>query len=317
MTMTLAESLPTLDSTPLRVEPGRGRVLSAAAHLTYPRYARRIEDDDCTLRGWMLVGPDGERVALALLEAMGPARARLLSVTVAAAHRRHGLATALLRHVRQAEAPRGTKLEARYLSRIAAFDAVQRLLPAAGWGQPTARILYGRGDVSRADVLKFLGPDCATAGHGWQVLTWDQAERELGDVFALARATAAPAHLLPDYRLERVFKPNSLFLLDNGGPNPVLQGWLVTHDFEELDRTLYYSKFWVDHGFSTIHPLITSTLLRLAIRHQQRLWREGAAPRFAEFDVPLEYSRWTRAVWRHLAPHLDSTWGLWGVDLVS
>lgn len=300
---------------PLRFEWTVGGALAPVVQLTYPRYARRIEAGDPSMWGGTLSAPGGEVLALALVEVSEPGRARLLSVAVAASHRRLGLATALLRRVREAAAARWSTVEVRYLSRIAAFEAVQRLLPAAGWGQPSVRIFYGRGDVSRADVLKFLGADCASEGRGWKVLAWDEAWREWGDVFALAAATPAPTHLMPDFRLDRLFKPTSLFLADTSGPHPVLRGWLVTHDFEELDRALYYSRFWVDHEFSRGHPLITSTLLRLAIRHQQRLSSAGAAPRYAEFDVPLEYSRWTRSVWRHLAPHLDTTWGLWGVDL--
>jgi GNAT superfamily N-acetyltransferase len=144
----------------------------AAAHMTFPAYrhllssqpARRHLDEPLgpLVRG-VAVGARGDDglIGLAVLEVpdtVGETPAALLSVFVDEAHRRRGVATALLREAQRLVAAQGAPwIEAVYMTGGPFADAVERLLARERWSTPTLRAVTMRATLDQLRQMPWFG----------------------------------------------------------------------------------------------------------------------------------------------------------------
>lgn len=274
----------------------------------YPAHARSIAAREFS---WLAVAAlrEGAPAGLALAKLDG-ARAELLSVFVAPELRRQGVGAGLLS--RLADAQRRTagveKLSASYSSRIACFEAVEKMLPRAGLGAPFDKVFFGIGDMYN------MPPWAAGAGErrnaDWRCLSLAGARAAGLDPLALADKAGGPPQLDPRYRESELDWETSHMVFSGGA----CKGWFVAHRFAERPDTLYYSRFWVDPEFGRKHRVAAVLLFRAVLNTQRAILDKAGTPRYAAFDTPLEYASWLRSLGKHLVPYLSETWMQRGID---
>lgn len=205
-----------------------------------------------------------EVVGLALAELRpGGASAELRSLVVSPAHRRRGVATALVAHVERALQAAGCRA-VDWVYRMAWADApaVERLLAARDWLPPQTRMYHFRTDCEH--MLAVPWPPYPPLQPPYAVVAWgdlpDAARREIQ-----TRQAQAPWYppVLSPFQLEaRVEREISVALTHAG----TVVGWMMLHRL--LPDTLQYTSLFVaaEHQkhAGAIHLVREASLRQLA-----------------------------------------------------
>lgn len=287
-------------------------VLQHYEELTFPPLARRLALARASgrWRGALALSSSGP-VGLALVEISAQGPAQLFSLAVLPAHRRRGVATALVDLVeRLAREAGASALEGAYRTSWRTRHAIEALLAARGWSSPETRMVLARGDTAFARHLLRRPPPALPEGaelFGWEELTG--AERD--DL--LARQETDPWYpeiLTPFQEQPRLEPAISVGLRLFGGDGPEREstssagrgeivGWLMCH--RVTFDTLQYSAFFVREDLRGRG--LGWALLREAVR------RRLADPdiRFTILAVDARNQRMLALLEQHLRPYLVGT----------
>lgn len=241
-----------------------------------------------------------EPVGLALAEV--PVRAadgppELLSLLVNAAHRRKGIATALVQAVEDAVRARGfATIEAVYMSGKPSIDAVERIFGARGWEPPELRTISVKFTMQEA---------LSTPWYGRMGLLPPGAE-----IFPWKELTAAERQELVDSNQRDPWIPNSLqpWRHDSIGFDEVssvglryrnqVVGWVINHRMD--GRTVRFTCSFMRKDLSRrarIVPLYTEAIRRLS----------EVGCEFCTFVTPTVYPGMVEFIRRHCAPYASFT----------
>ena len=228
---------------------------------------------------------------LALGRIPGPGAAELLSLFVAPAFRGQGLGLALLEHLEEALIARQCRVASGvFMDGTPAARALERILAAAGWEPPVARMLIGRAQFPGLVLPTWVDRLAARPPAGAELFGW-------ADLSAVERARLEgpdlrqyPAFLSPFAEADRMEPMNSVGLrLDDGA----IAGWMITH---RLDReTIRYSKLFVREDLQGTGA--GAVLLAEAIRRQAASSVPGVS-----FGVMADNDPMLRLVRRWLSP---------------
>lgn len=217
----------------------------------------------------------------------GATHAELGAVVVEAAHRRRGVASALLRTCARVLAAGGAKtIEAWYDGSRVDTATIEGLLAKAGWERPIPGMVLVRATRRVLDA-PWAKVDLAQDDHlaPWSEVT--EAELE-----GLRGATWYPEALGPFPR-EPIEPVNSLALRHRG----LIIGWMLTH--RTGPQVIRYSRLFL-HPDHRIHARGVSMIVE-AIRRQ-----DAAGIPFGTFGVRSDNLAMRRFVERRMAPYVES-----------
>lgn len=181
---------------------------------------------------------DGQMVGLALLSEPVPVEGsvgrRVLSLSVAAAHRRRGLGRRLLAAAADAAQESGTPtLFTTYSHHMVSRPHFERTLNACGWSSPEPMecTIVGQARWVRAAAQEWEPLLARAARQGFSMLPWTEVtDNDRLEIDAAIRQGEAPAEWHPDLFLRKGSEPLSLHLRYQGK----VIGWIVGERDGEL-----------------------------------------------------------------------------------
>jgi GNAT superfamily N-acetyltransferase len=294
----------------LRIDALQPAEVSICASMTYPAYRHLLE-----LRPTVRLPAEAEqrpieplalvaRVSedpIALVVAELPARpedgaSELLSVFVAAEHRRQGIGTALVAAMEEALGARGAaSVEAVYMTGKPSVAAMERIFEARGWESPALRTLTVKFTLPEALSTPWYGRMGLPSGaeiFSWSDLTIAERER-LRE--SNRRAPWIPNGLQP-WRHDQIgFDPVSSVGLRYRGE---VVGWVINHQVDP--RTVRFTCSFMRKDLSRrarIVPLYSEALRRLS----------EAGCEFCTFVTPTTYPGMLEFIRRHCVPYAGFT----------
>ncbi|MEZ5403204.1 MAG: GNAT family N-acetyltransferase [Bryobacteraceae bacterium] len=277
----------------LRLERVNRNGLPEWSAYTYPHYRPRLLDRDPDLIGvaaYSASHPIG--FAFASIRAADRRIADVCSVTVAAPHRRRGVATALMRRLedesRHAEC---CAIAGIHMSERPNTEAVEGLLRKLGWSEGRKRMLFCESDFSTITGAPWMRRRELPDGFEpflWATLT--PAERDW--IHETQRRSPWFPELLTPFWMEESVEPvSSLGLRVNGE----IAGWCISH---RVNRdTIRYSRLFVRQEFQGLGRAIP-LLARSIYCH------ENTEVDKAIFDVAAHNTQMLRFVERRLKPYM-------------
>lgn len=179
----------------LAISPLMPEDIAAATEMTFPTFrpllASCLADearDGCAVIA-LVARVDDILVSLVLAQtpfaaatdggdAEQPKTARLLSVSVAPAWRRRGVATRLMRSLEEAVIQRGaTSLSTGYTTRMPAWQPLEKLLAACRWPAPEATLLISKAQIANVMKAQWLAAP-REAPPGFELFEWSQLDAE-------------------------------------------------------------------------------------------------------------------------------------------
>jgi GNAT superfamily N-acetyltransferase len=284
--------------------------VSSCASMTYPAYRHLLEQaptvrlpseaEQRPIEPVILVARGAER-QIGMVIAELPARPEdgapeLLSVFVAAEHRREGMGTALVAAMEDAIRARGAKsLEAVYMTGKPSIAAMERIFEKRGWEAPAIRTLTVKFTMPEALAAPWYGrmgiPSGATI-FSWCDLSVEEREqlRESD-----RRAPWIPKGLQP-WRHDQIgFDPVSSVGLRYRGE---IVGWVINHRIDP--QTVRFTCSFMRKDLSRrarIVPLYSEAVTRLS--------KTNCA--FCTFITPTTYPGMLEFIRRHCAPYASFT----------
>jgi GNAT superfamily N-acetyltransferase len=215
----------------------------------------------------------------------------LLSVYVAASHRRRGIAAALVREIEQRVRTAGYRsIRTVYMTGKPGIEAIERILAKSGWDRPSTRMLTIRFSLEEARATPWFGK--YRLGSDYEVFPWrdlTSAERE-----ELIRSQQESAWIAPDLQPwdfdARGFEPVSSLGVRYRGK---VAGWVINHHLtDELVRfTCSFMRKDVSR-MGRIVPVYSESIARL----------EGTSYRECILTAPVAHRGMTSFVTRWCAP---------------
>ncbi|MFN8058376.1 MAG: GNAT family N-acetyltransferase [Vicinamibacterales bacterium] len=222
-------------------------------------------------------------VGLAFGEVPGPAggEPELLSLLVAAPHRRSGVATALVAALEADVAARGfSHLTAVYSTGKPDIETIERIFRVRGWTEPAVRSITVRFSIDEALSTPWFGR-ASFRNPDYQIVSWsDVGTEEKAALMQEQREQGwIPAGLEPWRHDQLGFDTLSSVGLRFQGR---LAGWVINHRVSR--DTMRFTCSWMRtdlRGLARIVPLYTESLKRLA---------QTGEYRHCMFITPVAYS---------------------------
>jgi GNAT superfamily N-acetyltransferase len=284
----------------LRLERVAQSDLANWGAFTYPYYRPRLLAADPDLIGVAAsIGGHPAGFAVASIREDDRRIADVCSVTVGLAHRRRGIATALLQRMEEEAGISGCgALVCKYMTNRPATAAVEALLRKSGWSPGEQRMLFCESDFATITQAPWMAQRDFPAGYEpflWATLT--SAERE--DILDRQRRDPWFPETLTPFWMEDTIEPVSSLGLRYHGE---IAGWCVSHRVRS--DTIRYSRLFVRRelqGLARAVPLLARSIY----------CHEHTEVDKAIFDVAAQNTLMLRFVERRMKPYLKSMyWSL-------
>jgi GNAT superfamily N-acetyltransferase len=285
----------------LRLERVAQPDLASWAAFTYPYYRPRlIAADPDLIAVAASIGGHPIGFALAAIREDDRRIVDVCSVIVAPAHRRRGIATAILQRLEEeAGIARCQALVGKYMTDRPSTAAVEALLRKSGWSQAERRMLFCESDFATITQAAWMHQRDFPDGYEpflWATLT--AAERE--DILERQRRNPWFPETLTPFWMEDSIEPVSSLGLRYRGE---IAGWCISHRVN-ID-TIRYSRLFVRREFQGLARAIP-LLARSIYCH------ENTEVDKAIFDVAAPNALMLRFVERRMKPYLKSMY--WSVQ---
>jgi len=266
-------------------------------HLTFPSLGSRIER---LPPAWFLIGAsDGlGPLGLAIAHPAGTAGDFLLSsISVAPAHRRHGIGRALLRAVEaEVEDRKGRRLHARFVSTVknAAFVG---LTGALHWSQPRIagiHIVGEAGTMAEALTGWWQANNRASRLTNYSFEPWQQPADVDLDALARLRGQRSYRPVLDFERFAAAIDPVCSLQVRRAGE---LVGWIVATSFQGARAARYgnrvarlYPSSYLDERLWQ-SGILTAGYWRALTRQCEAYGRDSIAEYFTDYPRHIAWSR--------------------------